>query len=411
MVISMTVVLLMAAAAIDVGTWYVKHHQAQVAADSAALAAANCMASASEDSTSTTTGGCTGTSTTAEENAAATVATNIAAADGVKLPAGDVSFNGTTVTVAAPKTAAPLFAGVAGIKKNTAISASAAATWTGHDCDDPTTGSCYTFFSADTDCSGGSNGVTVNGSFVDIEGNIHSNANLNLADGFSFFDNFGGTNVYNSASGCEGNIGFFDSGKVTAGPTIPTWPINYANQWPACTVTSYASTLYLSVFPGSSSSYQQLEPNQVYCDYGPESADPNPTNPNTWTGNIVIEAPGAGFSNYGVFNDTYIGETVTSNDFADTFEPYGYDAADPAASKTGLLAYGSGTGTAVNFAGGLALWEGDIFAPNGNVDLEGGLSEANVFVEAQNIDVPYAILWYGEGPKGSGDGASDSLVQ
>ncbi len=41
---AMVVVIGISAMAIDVASWYVKHHQAQVVADAAALAAANCLA-------------------------------------------------------------------------------------------------------------------------------------------------------------------------------------------------------------------------------------------------------------------------------------------------------------------------------------------------------------------------------
>ena len=41
---SMTVLLGVAAFGIDAATWMAKHHQAQLAADSAALAAAHCLA-------------------------------------------------------------------------------------------------------------------------------------------------------------------------------------------------------------------------------------------------------------------------------------------------------------------------------------------------------------------------------
>lgn len=45
-VIAMFAILALAAYAIDVASWYAKHHQAQVSADAAALGAANCMAQA-----------------------------------------------------------------------------------------------------------------------------------------------------------------------------------------------------------------------------------------------------------------------------------------------------------------------------------------------------------------------------
>ena len=69
--VTIFVALLMGAVAIDAARWYQKHHQAQVAADSASLAAATCLANGSPGET------CTSTTDTAD---AAKVATTIASA-------------------------------------------------------------------------------------------------------------------------------------------------------------------------------------------------------------------------------------------------------------------------------------------------------------------------------------------
>ena len=84
--LAMVVVLGMAAVAIDVATWYQKHHQAQVAADAAALAGANCMA----------TGSCTSSS-------APGIAQSMCGNNGVATSDCNVSVNvsASTVTVTA----------------------------------------------------------------------------------------------------------------------------------------------------------------------------------------------------------------------------------------------------------------------------------------------------------------------
>src|ERR1700756_3894715 len=84
MLVALTALFAFAALAIDVGQWYEKHHQAQVAADSAALAAANCLATAK--CTSTASGG-----------DASNLATSYASSNGV--PATSVSISGGYVTV------------------------------------------------------------------------------------------------------------------------------------------------------------------------------------------------------------------------------------------------------------------------------------------------------------------------
>jgi hypothetical protein len=83
-VLSIVVVIGLAAVAIDVAGWYQKHHQAQVSADSAALAAANCLAY--QKCNSTATGG-----------DAYTTATNLASTNGI--PASAVTIGGGYVTV------------------------------------------------------------------------------------------------------------------------------------------------------------------------------------------------------------------------------------------------------------------------------------------------------------------------
>ena len=95
-VVAMTAVLGMAALGIDVGSWYLQHHRAQVAADGAALAAANCMANAG-------TPGNACTSTTDSTNATAQ-ATTYAANNNVPIPSTDVSVSlaSKTVTVTTP---------------------------------------------------------------------------------------------------------------------------------------------------------------------------------------------------------------------------------------------------------------------------------------------------------------------
>lgn len=107
--IAMTLVLLMSAFAIDLATWYQKHHQAQVAADAAALAAANCLANGKTVSTPNGISCSSYTDTTAAQQ----VGTNIATTN---LPNSNdqVTVNTTNKTVTVTATSQPQvdFAGI-----------------------------------------------------------------------------------------------------------------------------------------------------------------------------------------------------------------------------------------------------------------------------------------------------------
>jgi Flp pilus assembly protein TadG len=99
-VIAMTLIILVAAFAVDASEWFAKHHQAQVSADASALAAANCLAT--QKCTSLATGG-------DAYNTATTYASN----DGV--PASSVKIGGGYVTVTTATPAPVTFAGTIGL--------------------------------------------------------------------------------------------------------------------------------------------------------------------------------------------------------------------------------------------------------------------------------------------------------
>lgn len=110
-VLSMIVIVAIAAVAIDIGEWFAKRHQAQLSADAAALAAANCLAL--QKCTTTT--------------AASGQATTYASSNGVTI--GNITFDTTNknVTVTTSTIAPVTFAGVFGVHPS--VSATAIATW------------------------------------------------------------------------------------------------------------------------------------------------------------------------------------------------------------------------------------------------------------------------------------------
>lgn len=105
----MTLVLVMSAFAIDLATWYQKHHQAQVAVDAAALAAANCLANGKTVTNSSGTNCTSYTDTTDAQNVGTTIAST-------NLPNSNdsVTVNTTNKTVTVTATSQPQvdFAGI-----------------------------------------------------------------------------------------------------------------------------------------------------------------------------------------------------------------------------------------------------------------------------------------------------------
>ena len=113
--LSMVVMLGMAALGIDVASWYAKHHQTQVVADSAALAAANCLAHPN--------GGPSGASLHFEAPTRPTRRTWRSPTQqrtGVTITASQVVINTTTDTVKVnPSATTPsAFASIAGIQQH-----------------------------------------------------------------------------------------------------------------------------------------------------------------------------------------------------------------------------------------------------------------------------------------------------
>ncbi|HET9721277.1 MAG TPA: pilus assembly protein TadG-related protein [Solirubrobacteraceae bacterium] len=173
--LAMTLVLLMSAVAIDMATWYQKHHQAQVAADAAALAAANCLANGK---TTTSTGNnCTSPTDTTD---AKSVANQIAATN---LPTStdqvQVDTISHTVTVTASATPQVDFAGL--VSLHPTVSARSVASYSA-----PTAK--YSVFVGNDTCatgtglqiaSGGGGNATVTGLYSD--GVIDNQDNSNSA--------------------------------------------------------------------------------------------------------------------------------------------------------------------------------------------------------------------------------------
>lgn len=441
----MTVVIAISAFAIDVGTWYAKHHQAQVVADSAALAAANCLANPGHSTTMNINGtvksvpACTDGADTAD---ATTVAEDYAAANGVTITSSDISFTPSTSPTEIkvnPHISGPtFFANLFGIHATTE-SASAGAGWTtpSGSCSNPGAG-CDFMFAHNSNCSSSTNGIyfAIAGNTA-VSGNIQSNGNLSggLAGNISL-----GTATYgpNGTSACSNTVSYAGHNPWTTPPTqapadLP-WPIDYTKDFPACGgagelacassgyptfCTNEASNI---TFSGSGSNGDIPVSGNIYCASGTGTK----STPSTWNGSISISASGS----YSTWYDSFVAGTITVSTAGQTsFSPCGYAIAGYTAAECSSTVpvptttnypvfYAIGTSsTAINvsLAGGQTI-NGDLFAPNGTAYLAWAGNKTVVsFIEANNISANIAGTFQGDGPSGGTTGGSsggtDTLLQ
>ena len=280
--LAMVAVIGMAALAIDVGSWYEKHHQAQVAADGAALAAANCMANAGSSGDS-----CTSATDTSD---ATTVAETYASDNGVTITSSDIAFNMTkdTVTVTTPNPAPAYFASIVGIH-GTTPTAKSTATWTSEQASTCTAalqakGDCYMAFAYDTTCS--DTGITVNSNKATLDGAMHSNGNIN-DDGSKNNTSLSGPNSYGNGSGCNNN----PSGDQPVTEVQDTSPLCYPIDYSGLTPNPSSC--------GGTDSSPAWSPTSSYCTVTITSA-----------GTYTIPTNAGGYLTPGVYCDTNASGTV-----------------------------------------------------------------------------------------------------
>lgn len=402
-VIAMFTIIAFAAMAIDLSAWYQKHHQAQVAADSAALAAANCEAS----------GKCN--DATATQTAVSYAATN----SGVTIPSNDVTIANKTVTVTTPLPAPSFFAAaVSGAFGNTKQTAVAKASWAtyGTACGSGGNPRCAFIFANDNSCSGAGVTITTNGSSASLTGSVISNSNISWSSAGTPASTAYATENVN----CGGANGSDWSGKTTytVSPYWPNdWPINYANVYPPCgTGLTYQCTgpggtpsycTKAAANFGSASGYTAFSTtSQFYCAYGTST---NYKDPTTWNGTINVT------SGFTASTSTFIGGTISISSTL-SLGPY---------SGSNLLAWATGTAdssttcsaNAVDLegSGNSGTISGDLFAPNGGACVNIGGNEAySGFIQANDVVYSSHGTDTGKGPITSSSGGdpappSDSL--
>lgn len=396
-IVCMFAVIVIAALAIDVSSWYQKHHQAQVSADAAALAAANCLLKS--NSTSTAANNCaTATDTTHASNVATTIAqTNAVPITGSVAygtsPAGVI----TNVTVTTATSAPSFFANVGGIlSANISARSVAKLTWTFQNCTtigDQAGGGCLMFYAASNSCAAGQGTAAIYmhiGQSDVLNGGIFSNGSIDDSKG-----NGGTINApvtYGAGSQCSlsppgnGNTSFKGNADTKGAtqqttnrgsPSNPNWPIDYSTYFPACSGTSCGgpggTPSYCTYAQSSFSAYQG---SGVYCAYGTGTK----SDPSTWNGTIAF--PSNQGSTATPLSVTLIAGNISlsSNSVYKAYSNnlFAYAACSSSTCSNSQAPYFSAVG------GGLT-YTGDVFVPNGQASYTGGNVNFTGMTEAQTI--------------------------
>jgi len=374
-VIAMSLVLAMAAFAIDVAEWHGKRHQAQVAADAAALAAANCLA----------TRGC-------NSMAAHQTAIDYATANGV--PASNVDISGGDVTVTTQAPTPESFAGMFGVHPT--ASARAVASYKqdvqaqsavyGAGCATPTnppTSGCV------VDCShpgvtiDSQGNTTISGaietnSYVDI--NIKGDATLGPVQSGPGVGKTCGTN----STSVKGNSSIADGPADATGFT--SFPTTYSAVWTSagsneCTDSStYTASGYVGHSQISVSGGTSAVPSTITIG-GNNTTVGSATTPVVMCASTSITLSGQ----QATLNDvTLVAPSITLPGNGLTITP------DPSATPDGggspaVAIYDTGS-TTLDFPKNNLAIEGAVYAPMAEILIEGN-NGSNALFEGNTVDI------------------------
>ncbi|HWD86156.1 MAG TPA: pilus assembly protein TadG-related protein [Solirubrobacteraceae bacterium] len=233
--LAMTLVLVISAFAIDLATWYQKHHQAQVAADSAALAAANCLANGK---TNTSAGNISCSSATDAADAQS-IGTQIATTN---LPGSNdqVTVNTTSHTVTVTSSSSPQvdFAGLMSLHPT--VNARSVASYATATAD-------YSVFVGNDTCPNVSSYGGIGG--LQIQSNGGGNATVTglYSDGIIQNNDDSGSANYSGGISDGQTTGGYDA---TATPLCGNGTVNSSN-------TNYWETKNTTVEPGEETAYPE----------------------------------------------------------------------------------------------------------------------------------------------------------
>lgn len=390
-IVSMTVIIGIAAFAIDVAGWFVTRHHAQVAADAAALAAANQMATDQNTGTATAVG------------------QNFVAKNGLDNSTATVSIDTTsyTVTVTVPTTGSVGFAGALGVG-SPKISARAVASYLSGTTPDA-------LFAASSNCSSGisfagnGNGSANN---LSLTGGVHSNGSLLGGIG-------GGSTIgaMTFGTGCSNQLGSIH-GTVSVAPyattNTATWPVPYDSS--SCTLQN-GTSCYFNPASACSSSNGGYTAGSVNPPAGITSTLGSSNI--TITGNVgssqnpvVLCAPNGTITLNGG-SGTAIHGTLYASTFA--WSTNGATITPPSDDlgiyySSGVTSSGCSGGTGLNLDGNnLSLNSAYVYAPCQSVTVYH--NNGTGFIEAQSISISGNNWTFaGSGPIAPGD-YGDSLIQ
>jgi len=340
---AMFLIIVMAALAIDVATWYQKHHQAQVAADAAALAAANCLANASGAGVICTSA----TDTSDAVNMATTYAANnsFTLTDPSQVTVDTTAGN---VTVTTASSAPVFFSSLLGLTPT--VSARAVATYKLGKVP-------VSLFAGNNSCATGTGIVLAaqdnGGGTTHIDGlwtnGLYTNNNSSNASSMTgeYSSNSTGTAPYcpkdsavtesgSAPYGGSKNSNLTSSGNYSSTSSFPNWPAPYSP--PTCGNTA-------SSWSTNSGSANVIIGGGVYCASGTASSCSSTTPSGT---------PGTIYLNATVSNVEVYASCVIIGPSANVTAPNGA----PAVFSTGA----SNSADAVVFATGASV-SGAIFAP------------------------------------------------
>jgi Flp pilus assembly protein TadG len=428
-VVAMVVFLGMSAIGIDISQWYAARHQAQVAADSAALAGANCMA-----------GG--GTSGTTGTDPCGSVPSSYVSANGMSSDNAQFNQPGAgEITVTVTVQGSNFFTSALGLTPPT-YTEKAIAAWTSHQT--ACTSDCSAIFAmgspSGSTCPGD---IALDGAGDTITGSVHANGTISESGGNQ---SLGTTSYGPTASGCSYNPS--NGSTPTTGTSeapITTWPTDYSQILTACGGTGQpactgpcVNSANLSTDPCTppakgttdkcesssdgctgtpayctqgAASYTfgngatALATNNVWCAFGGTASNPpTPSNPADYSGLIYFQSGTLGTSTTPIYG-TWVGGTIEVGHVA--------YLSTQTSTPTYPLFYSAGSGTCSSASSGgvcmtaqSSVVNGDIFAPNGTIEFNGGGSTIN-FLEAQTVDFAGGSVT-GDGPSYSGGGTAPS---
>ena len=291
-------------------------------------------------------------------------------------------------------------------------------------------GNCLAVFAAATTCSSDANSSSdpvVMGGGVNVSGGVWSNGSINLGGGGSTF----GALTYKSGctispvgssspSAYKQNSNTFNNGYPTPASPLTTWPLDYAQDFPACSnsgsvkCTGPSGTPSYCTKASTASSWSidtytapyTLVTGQIY--WGAVGSGTAST-PTSWNGALTVSGGSSSL------RSSFIAGSITVGG-GSTLAACGYNlpkfsastctVAAPTATPNYPLFYAV-SGDMNESSGGNGL-TGDWFVPNGGITVGGGTSFIG-FLEAQTVNLSSGGI-QGDGPADSGSSVGATVT-